>query len=154
MAVTLDTIDRAAAQVAFTRDDVVGLLRDTRPRLGPWPLLDRHRWRHHARRLRRLRHLAPWRPALGRPEVVHMLAGEEYREICRDYDQLSAKWFPKSHRPPPKLRFNNSPALFPIATLRPALAADYTEQCELLFPNTFVPFDDVLDRFEHLRELL
>lgn len=100
------------------------------------------------------RHYADLHALAGRPEVLHMLAGEEYREICRDYDQLSTKWFPKSHRPPPKLRFNDSPALFPTATLRPALASDYTEQCELLFPNAFSPFDDVLDRFEHLRELL
>jgi hypothetical protein len=83
-----------------------------------------------------------------------MLGGEEYREIRRDYDQLSAKWFPKSHRPPSKLRFNESQALFPTGTLRTTLAANYTEQCELLFPATFAPFDDVLDRFEHLRELL
>jgi hypothetical protein len=34
------------------------------------------------------------------------------------------------------------------------IAADYTSQCELLFPAAFAPFDEVLDRLEQLRELL
>ncbi|HEV7494756.1 nucleotidyl transferase AbiEii/AbiGii toxin family protein [Baekduia sp.] len=100
------------------------------------------------------RHYADLHALAGRPEVVRMLGGEEYREICRDYDRLSAMWFPKSHRPPSELRFNESEALFPAGKLRHALAADYTAQCELLFPAAFAPFDEVLDRFEHLRELL
>jgi hypothetical protein len=100
------------------------------------------------------RHYADLHALAGRPEVVHMLGDEEYGAICRDYDQLSAKWFPRSHRPPSKLRFNKSQALFPTGPLRKTLAADYNEQCELLFPAAFAPFDDVLDRFEQLRERL
>jgi hypothetical protein len=52
------------------------------------------------------------------------------------------------------LRFNESQALFPAGPLRSVLATNYTEQCELLFPAEFAPFDEVLDRFEHLREML
>jgi hypothetical protein len=100
------------------------------------------------------RHYADLHALAGRPEVIDMLGGEEYGEIRRDYDQLSTKWFPRSHRPPPGLRFNESQALFPAGALRNVIAADYTSQCELLFPAKFAPFDEVLDRLEQLRELL
>ena len=90
--------------------------------------------------------------ALGRrPEVLAMLRSDEYEEIRRDYDGLSSRWFPRSHRPPPELRFCESPALFPTADLRAALATDYTTQCELLFPGDFPPFAEVLGGFELLR---
>ena len=100
------------------------------------------------------RHYADLHALAGRPEVVNMLRSGEYTDIRRDYDILSTKWFPNSHRPPLGLRFNESQALFPTSELRQILAVDYAEQCGLLFPGEFAPFEDVLGTFEHLREFL
>lgn len=100
------------------------------------------------------RHYADLHALAQRPEVVAMLESDEYEQIRRDYDELSSKWFPKSHRPPADLRFNESEALFPSGDLRAALAADYREQCELLFPGEFAPFDAVLASFQRLRGVL
>ena len=100
------------------------------------------------------RHYADLHALVIRPEVLAMLQSDEYEAIRRDYDQLSSKWFPRGHRPPPRLRFNESRALFPTAELRAALAADYAEQCDLLFPAEFTPFADVIDGFERVRDLL
>jgi hypothetical protein len=84
-----------------------------------------------------------------------MLATPEYDEIRRDYDHKSREFFPKSHRPPPRLSFAASPALFPDAELRAQLVGDYDTQCRLLFSNSDYPsFEDVLARFEEIRELL
>lgn len=83
-----------------------------------------------------------------------MLESDEYEQIRRDYDDLSSKWYPKSHRPPDDLRFNESEALFPAGDLRDTLATDYREQCELLFPGDYVSFDQVVGSFERIRELL
>jgi hypothetical protein len=86
--------------------------------------------------------------------VLAMLHSDEYQEIRRDYDALSSRWFPRSHRPPAELSFRESPALFPPAHLHEELAADYTTQCALLFPGAFPLFADVLGSFERLREWL
>lgn len=100
------------------------------------------------------RHYADLHALASRPEVLAMLQSDEYREICRDYDALSSRWFPRSHRPPAGLSFRESPALFPPAELRDQLAADYAAQCGLLFPGEFPSFADVLGEFELLREWL
>lgn len=100
------------------------------------------------------RHYADLHVLAQRREVVAMLESDEYEQIRLDYDDLSSKWFPKSHRPPPGLRFNHSEALFPAGALRAALAADYREQCELLFPGDYASFDQVLGSFERIRGLL
>jgi hypothetical protein len=100
------------------------------------------------------RHYADLHALAQRPEVLAMLRSDEYREIRNDYDALSCQWFPRSHRPPAKLSFRESPALFPPAELRQQLAADFATQCGLLFPGEFPTFADVLGSFERLREWL
>lgn len=100
------------------------------------------------------RHYADLHTLASRPEVLAMLHSDEYREIRDDYDALSSRWFPRSHRPPARLSFRESPALFPPAQLRGQLATDYATQCGLLFPGDFPPFADVLESFEQLREWL
>ena len=88
-------------------------------------------------------------------EVRAMLASPEYEEIRRDYDAKSKAFYPDSYCPPAELSFANSPALYPAEALRPQLAADYEEQCQLLFPDENYPsFDEVLDRFAEVRALL
>jgi hypothetical protein len=100
------------------------------------------------------RHYADLHALASRPEVVAMLHSDEYREICHDYDALSSRWFPRSHRPPAELSFRESPALFPPAELRELLAADYDTQCALLFPGEFPSFVNVLGSFEGVRDRL
>ncbi len=56
---------------------------------------------------------------------------------------------------PSGLSFAASPALFPDAELRAKLVDDYDMQCRLLFSNSDYPsFEEVLARFEEIRELL
>jgi hypothetical protein len=91
----------------------------------------------------------------GEHEVRAMLASAEYMDIRRDYDEKSREFFPGSYRPPPDLSFADSPALFPDDALREQLAAEYEAQCRLLFSGgAYPPFDDVLARFEEVRNLL
>lgn len=91
----------------------------------------------------------------GEHEVRAMLASPEYGEIRRDYDAKSREFFPKSYRPPDDLSFASSPAFFPEGSLRDQLAAEYGEQCGLLFSGGKYPtFDEVLARFEELRSLI
>jgi Nucleotidyl transferase AbiEii toxin, Type IV TA system len=88
-------------------------------------------------------------------EVRAMLVSAEYKEIRRDYDAKSRKFFPKSYRPPAQLSFADSEALFPDDRLRPRIAAEYEEQCQLLFPDDdYANFEEVLARFSEIRSLL
>jgi hypothetical protein len=101
------------------------------------------------------RHYSDLHALAGTHEVRAMLTTPEYDEIRRDYDRKSREFFPKSHRPPPRLSFAASPALFPDAELRAQLVDDYDTQCRLLFSNSDYPsFEEVLARFEEIRELL
>lgn len=101
------------------------------------------------------RHYPDLHVLAGDHEVRAMLASAEYDEIRRDYDEKSRKFFAKIYRPPPELSFATSPALFPEAALRAQLADDYERQCQLLFSGGDYPaFDEVLARFEEIRELL
>jgi len=91
----------------------------------------------------------------GQHEVRAMLASPEYEEIRRDYDRKSREFFAGSYRPPAEVSFTDSPALFPDGSLRDRMAAEFEEQCELLFAGDDYPaFDDVLARFQEIRELV
>ena len=83
-----------------------------------------------------------------------MLASSEYDEIRADYDANSREFFSDQYRPPASLSFADSPALFPDSELRSLLARDYEQQCRLLFAGEFPAFEDVLARFEEIRNLL
>jgi len=91
----------------------------------------------------------------GTEAVRNMLASEEYEEIRLDYDRTSRKFFESIYRPPERLSFRDSPALFPDQVLRARLEPDYDDQCRLLFSDGNYPtFTEVLVRFAELRELL
>jgi hypothetical protein len=106
---------------------------------------------------RHARHYSDLYVLAGTPEVRAMLASEEYGQIREDYDQTSrrSKYFARIYRPPNDLTFRNSAAFFPDTALKAQLAADYETQCRLLFshPN-YASFDEVLERFEEIRNLL
>jgi Nucleotidyl transferase AbiEii toxin, Type IV TA system len=91
----------------------------------------------------------------GENEVRAMLTSEEYAQIRVDYDRNSREFFAKSYRPPKDLSFGDSPAFFPDAGLKDQLGRDYATQCGLLFSGGSYPsFDDVLGRFEEIRNVL
>lgn len=101
------------------------------------------------------RHYADLYALAGEDEVRQMLSSEEYEAIRNDYDRNSKEFYPDSYRPPDELSFANSVALFPPEELREQLASDYDEQCRLLFPGgVYPPFDEVLARFEEIRNVL
>lgn len=101
------------------------------------------------------RHYPDLHALAGEHEVRSMLASPEYEQIRRDYDKKSREFFAKSYRPPADLSFADSPALFPEGNLRDQLAAEFETQCRLLFSDDdYPPFDEVLARFEEIRELL
>ena len=106
---------------------------------------------------RHARHYSDLYALSDQSEVRSMLASGEYEEIRRDYDQTSrgSKYLARIYRPPNDLSFADSPALFPDQALKDQLARDYEHECRVLFSGAGYPsFDEVLGRFEELRNLL
>lgn len=103
---------------------------------------------------RNARHYADLYALSQQDEVTAMLNSPEYQQIRIDYDERSRQYFPKSHRPPDDLRFSTSDALFPGQDLRERLEPDYEQQCGLLFYGPHASFEEVLERFRELRDVL
>lgn len=103
---------------------------------------------------RDVRHYADLHALAGRPEVLEMLASEEYERIRLDYDAKSRAYFPTSYRPPEGLRFGTSDALFPSAKLRTDVEPRYEQECRRLFFRPHPPFAEVLKRLAEIRHLL
>jgi len=104
---------------------------------------------------RHARHYSDLYVLAGEHEVRAMLASAEYEQIRADYDRNSRQFYARIYRPPKGLSFVDSPAFFPEAELKDQLARDYEAQCRLLFSGASYPsFEDVLGRFEEIRDLL
>lgn len=103
---------------------------------------------------RDLRHYADLHMLASRDEVREMLRSAEYAEICADYDLNSRKFYPTTYRPPEKLRFGNSEALFPDEALRVRLEPEYQRECRALFISEYPDFEMVLATFLELRKWL
>jgi hypothetical protein len=104
---------------------------------------------------RHARHYSDLYVLAGKGEVRAMLTSTEYDQIRKDYDENSRRFFTKIYRPPKDLSFVDSPAFFPDTKLKEQLEWDYEMQCRLLFSGVSYPsFDDVLARFEEIRNLL
>ena len=103
---------------------------------------------------RDVRHYADLYVLAGRPEVTAMLASAEYQQIKVDYDEKSREFFPRSYRPPPGLRFDQSDALSPADELQAMIEPGYEEECRRLFFRPYPAFAEVLERFEGIRDLL
>ena len=88
------------------------------------------------------------------PEVLVMLQSDEYAAIKADYDRVSRQHFAKSYVPPIDLTFANSVALCPPANLSTLLAAEFETQCKILCFGPFPKWDEVLERFNDLRQFL
>jgi len=89
-----------------------------------------------------------------RPEVLAMLASDEYATIKEDYDRVSKEHFSKSYVPPPDMTFAKSDALFPPASLAEALSSEYESQCRALCFGAFPSWSDVESRLDAVRKLL
>lgn len=100
------------------------------------------------------RHYADIHVLAATDEVLAMLHSDEYAAIKADYDANSRTFFPKSYRPPDRLTFAASDALFPPDGLRTTIEADYERECARLFFRPHPPFDDVLARLSQVRVLL
>ena len=83
-----------------------------------------------------------------------ILRSQEYQQITEDYEALSLQFFKKRYVRPSDLSFAQSPGVFPSESLRARIVADYDEQCRTLCYGAYPSFDDVVGRFETLRELL
>lgn len=88
------------------------------------------------------------------PSVVAMLRSEEYEAIRTDYDRVSRKHFPRDYRPPPDMRFSSSDALFATGSLLGELQDAYESQCKLLCYGDYPSWEQVLDQFHSLRQLV
>lgn len=100
------------------------------------------------------RHYIDVHALAGRPEVRQMLESEEYLEIKEDHERLSERFFKRTYRRPPDLSFSRSDAVFPSKELRRRIVPDFDEQCRTLCYGPYPSFEEVLERFEDLRELL
>jgi hypothetical protein len=89
-----------------------------------------------------------------RPEVVAMLAADEYGVIKADYDRISREHFEKSYYAPPGMSFATSEALFPPDALRVILAEEFEKQCKLLCFGPYPTWAEVEERLGKLRDKL
>lgn len=95
---------------------------------------------------RDVRHYADLYVLAGKQDVRDMLASPEYASIKADYDHKSRTYFPNSYRPPDRLRFDESDALFPSDDLRAQIEPGYDDECSRLFHRSCPAFQAVLDR--------
>jgi hypothetical protein len=90
----------------------------------------------------------------GEDEVQAMLRSPEYQAIKEDYEGVSLKFFKKGYRRPPGLSFAGSAGVFPGAEVRAQIAVDYDEQCQILCYGAYPSFDEIVGRFEEIRDIL
>jgi hypothetical protein len=103
---------------------------------------------------RNARHYIDLHALAGEDDVEQMLRSDEYSQIKQDYEEISLKFFKKGYLRPDDLSFANSDGVFPAAELRDQIVGDYDEQCQTLCYGPYPSFDQVLARFEAMRELL
>lgn len=90
----------------------------------------------------------------GEDEVQAMLSSPDYQAIKEDYERVSLRFFKKGYRRPPGLSFAGSAGVFPAAEVRGQIAADYDEQCRTLCYGAYPSFDEIVGRFEEIRDVL
>ena len=83
-----------------------------------------------------------------------MLTSEEYTQIKADYDRVSRTHFAKRYFFPEAMRFGTSDALFPTPELAIVLASEYEGQVRMLCYGAPPAWNDVLERFLKLRDIL
>lgn len=92
---------------------------------------------------------------LKEPETLEMLRSKEYGDICRQYRDLTAKFYPGQVKLlPADMDLSNSSALFPDTELKSLLEASYTREAKTLCYAEFPDFPSILSQLEAIRPLL
>lgn len=92
---------------------------------------------------------------LDQPQTRAMLASEEFKEICGQYRDLTAKFYPGQVKLLPEgMDLSESPALFPSAELKRMLSEAYTREADTLCYGPYPNFDEILEGFEDIRTFL
>jgi hypothetical protein len=89
------------------------------------------------------------------PQTRAMLDSEEFKVICGQYRELTAKFFP-AQVPflPEGMNLSDSPALFPDEELRGVLSSAYVREADTLCYGSYPNFDKILEGFEAIRSYL
>ena len=87
-------------------------------------------------------------------DVLGMLKSAEYAAIKANYDEISRTYFPQSYFWPDDMSFARSEALFPPEALSAVIGPEYEAQCRQLCYGAYPSWEEVLRRFQELRELL
>ena len=90
----------------------------------------------------------------GREEVLAMLRMPEYADIKDDYERISREYFPAQYFCPEGKRFAASEAIFPPEDLAAVLRPEYERQCATLCYGRYPSWDEVMERFESLKDVL
>jgi len=80
------------------------------------------------------------------PQVVEMLASDEYATIKADYDEISREYFAGSYFYPEQMCFAHSDALFPPPELTRAIEDEYQDQCRQLCFGAYPSWEGVQAR--------
>jgi hypothetical protein len=92
---------------------------------------------------------------INQQETPTMLVSQEFSDSCKEYRNLTAKFYPGQVKfLPDGMNLHNSPALFPDDALRGKLMATYIREAETLCYGPYPAFDDVLKAFAGIREFL
>lgn len=92
---------------------------------------------------------------LKEPQTRAMLASEEFKVICRQYRDITAKFYSGQIKLlPDGMDLSNSAAFFPDPALEKMLSAAYVREADSLCYGPYPSFDDILESFEVIRSCL
>ncbi len=92
---------------------------------------------------------------LGEPQTKSMLESDEFKVICGQYRDLTAKFYPDQIKLlPDGMNLSASSAFFPDPELRSRLSSTYVREADTLCFGTYPNFDEILEGFKGIRTLL
>ncbi|ARU43048.1 hypothetical protein CCB81_02340 [Armatimonadetes bacterium Uphvl-Ar2] len=92
---------------------------------------------------------------LDQPQTKAMLASEEFKVICSQYRDLTAKFYPGQVKLlPDGMDLSGSPALFPSAELKRMLSGEYVREADTLCYGPYPDFEEILKGLEGIRTSL
>jgi hypothetical protein len=92
---------------------------------------------------------------INQQETQTMLVSQEFSDSCKEYRNLTAKFYPGQVKfLPDGMNLQQSSAFFPDDALHGKLMAAYIREAETLCYGPYPAFDDVLKAFAGIREFL
>ncbi|TRU02997.1 MAG: nucleotidyl transferase AbiEii/AbiGii toxin family protein [Microcystis sp. Msp_OC_L_20101000_S702] len=92
---------------------------------------------------------------LGEPQTKSMLESDEFKVICGQYRDLTAKFYPGQVKLlPDGMNLSASSAFFPDPELRAMLSSAYIREADTLCYGPYPNFDEILESFEGIQSLL